>query len=297
VGVIIIYPFIVNGWYERAVFSVSGLLGDMSVERLVANSHSLFNILWSLFWVWQIPLFSRIIKSLLKGEEKTCLQGTAYLDRRLLQTPSLAVDAVRKELYRMATVAHEMLDSQIKNIAGDLPYSEAKRVWELENLVNEVQRKTLTYLRDIHGENISDEMSQAVSALMQSVDDIERWGDHATNLFEISEFIFENNVRVNEGTKWIIKELYSLVNQNIMQAINTFNLFEYPDQIMKKAVSIEQQIDQNVKDYRSHRSETYISGETEVESALVFTDIIMNLERVADHAFNIIQLNTSSFSS
>ena len=82
-----------------------------------------------------------------------------------------------------------------------------------------------------------------------------------------------------------------------MQAINTFNLFEYPDQIMKKAVSIEQQIDQNVKDYRSHRSETYISGETEVESALVFTDIIMNLERVADHAFNIIQLNTSSFSS
>jgi len=225
------------------------------------------------------------------------LQGTAYLDRRLLQTPSLAVDAVRKELYRMATVAHEMLDSQIKNIAGDLPYSEAKRVWELENLVNEVQRKTLTYLRDIHGENISDEMSQAVSALMQSVDDIERWGDHATNLFEISEFIFENNVRVNEGTKWIIKELYSLVNQNIMQAINTFNLFEYPDQIMKKAVSIEQQIDQNVKDYRSHRSETYISGETEVESALVFTDIIMNLERVADHAFNIIQLNTSSFSS
>jgi phosphate:Na+ symporter len=297
VGVIIIYPFIVNGWYERAVFSASGLFGDLSVERLVANSHTLFNLLWSLFWVWQIPLFSRIVKNLLKGEEKTCLQGTAYLDRRLLQTPSLAVDAVKKELYRMATVAHEMLDSQIKNIAGDLPYSEAKRVWELENLVNEVQRKTLTYLRDIHGDNISDEMSQTVSSLMQSVDDIERWGDHATNLFEISEFIYENNVRVNEGTKWIIKELYSLVNQNIMFAINTFNLFEYPDQIMQKAVSIEQQIDQNVKDYRSHRSETYISGETEVESALVFTDIIMNLERVADHAFNIIQLNTSSFSN
>jgi phosphate:Na+ symporter len=290
VGVICVYPLIVNGWYEKAVLALSIFLGDASIERLVANSHSLFNVLWSLFWVWQVPMFSRIVKSLLKGEEKLCLQGTAFLDRRLLNTPSLAVDAVRKELFRMSSIAHEMLDSQIQNISGELPWTEAKRVWELEAVVNEIQKETLTFLRDLHGENTSEDIAQSILALIQSVDDVERWGDHATNLFEIAEFIFENNVRVNEGTIWIIKELYALVSQNILLAINTFNGNECNETILNKAATIEKQIDLNVKNYRGHRSETYISGETEVDSALVFTDIIMNLERVADHAFNIIQL-------
>ncbi len=288
-GVVIIYPFIANGWYEQAVYAFSRITGDTSIERLVANSHSLFNVLWSLFWVWQTPLFSRIVKGLFKGEEKPCLQRATHLDDRLLQTPVLAVDAVRKDLIHMAKVAYEMIESQIKNISRELPYSEAKRVWELESIVNEIQHETLIYLRDIRGEHVTEEVSQMVSILIQTVDDIERWGDHATNLFEVAEFIYENNIKINQGTINIIKELFGLVSQNMLLAVEALNQTPCSEDILKKAIAIEQQIDESVKSYRSHRSETYISQETEVESTVVFTDILSNLERVADHAFNMIQ--------
>jgi len=70
IGVILIYPFLVTGIYQNAVISISQVFDDVSLPRLIANSHTLFNVVWALFWAFQVNNFAKLVKWLVKGEEK-----------------------------------------------------------------------------------------------------------------------------------------------------------------------------------------------------------------------------------
>jgi phosphate:Na+ symporter len=134
--------------------------------------------------------------------------------------------------------------------------------------------------------------------LLQNVDDIERWGDHGTNLYEIAEFIYENNVKMKSNLTFDIKKIFDLVQDNLKRAINLFNNNDddyntIKSTILKEAIEVEEKLDSMVKKYRKDSCSYYIKGESEINIAVIFTDIITNLERVADHAFNIIVSHTN----
>jgi phosphate:Na+ symporter len=288
-GVLLLYPIIKNGLYEKFVIYISSFIPNVSVERMVANSHTIFNIIWSVFWLFLTFQFASIVKSILRGKEKIPLNKIEFLDKRFLSTPSLALDACKKELQRMSNIAFEMIDTQINVITGKLPFKEAKNVLDLENLVNEVHKETLKFLRDLYEVYLTDEESELAMILLQNVDDIERWGDHATNLYEVAEFIFENNVKMNTNLSADVSKIYNLVQDNLQRAISLFgNIEENKAQVLEKAIEVEEELDLMVKKYRKESCSYYIKGESEINIAVIFTDIITNLERAADHAFNII---------
>jgi len=288
VGVMLLYPFI--PYFTDGVVWLSKALNMTSEARIVANSHTVFNVLWSFFWLWQVKLFANIIKGLLKTKEKEIHMGTQFLDARLLGTPSLALDACKKEIKRMATIAEEMLEIEIQAITGKIHYAESKKVYDLENLVNEVQRETLKYLRSMYEVQLTEDESKRSLILMQVVDDIERWGDHATNLYEFSEYIYENNVKMTPTINQKIEDLFVQVKENLDRAIFIMDNYELGPKLLEEATKTENVIDGLVKETRSDHCLFYVKGETDVNTAVVFTDIIINLERVADHAYNIIEL-------
>jgi phosphate:Na+ symporter len=55
-GLILFYPF---------VDLVKTISGEASIERTIANAHMLFNIMGVLVFVWTIPLFEKLLNSLL----------------------------------------------------------------------------------------------------------------------------------------------------------------------------------------------------------------------------------------
>ncbi|MDD4663695.1 MAG: Na/Pi cotransporter family protein [Caldisericia bacterium] len=288
VGVMLIYPFI--PLFTNGIIWISEALNMTSAARIVANSHTVFNVVWSVFWLWQVKLFAKIIKGLLKTKEKEFHMGTQFLDSRLIPTPSLALDACKSEIKRMAVIAKEMLELEISAITGKIHYSESKKLYDLENLVNEIQRETLKYLRSLYEVQLTEDESKRSLVLMQVVDDIERWGDHATNLYEFSEYIYENNVKMTSMINEKIEDLFTLVNENLQRAIFIMDNYEQGPSLLAEGTKIEEKIDILVKEIRSDHCLFYIKGETEINTAVVFTDIIINLERAADHAYNIIEL-------
>ena len=288
IGVMLLYPFL--PYFIQGVESLSNALHMYDIARIVANSHTVFNVLWSFLWLWQVKLFAKVVRSLLKTKEKEMHMGTQFLDARLLNTPSLALDACKSEIKRMASVAKEMLEIEIQAITGKIHYAESKKVYDLENLVNEVQRETLKYLRSMYEVQLTEDESKRSLILMQVVDDIERWGDHATNLYEFSEYIYENNVKMTPSINQKIEDLFVHVKENVDRAIFIMDNYDHGASLLEEATKTENVIDGLVKETRSDHCLFYVKGETDVNTAVVFTDIIINLERVADHAYNIIEL-------
>ena len=301
-GVIVIYFFIANGMYEELVVKATDLFtgGNYSIERLVANSHTVFNVAWSLFWCWQVKVFTKLIKVLIPGETKDFV-SKSHLDNRLIATPSIALDACRKELSRMASIGITMIESQVETILKKKPFKEAKEVWELEKVVNEINRGMIIYLKNMYTINLTELESKMVMNYMHVSSDLERWGDHATNLFEVAEHMFENQTHLAEGNVENLEILFQLVHKNLKVATEILSKSQESfsqsdlDEIYRKSRIREKEVDRLSEEIKENNVRIYIksnSNEINIDNAVVVNDIIINLERVADHSYNIIKYFT-----
>ncbi|WP_018963434.1 Na/Pi cotransporter family protein [Coprothermobacter platensis] len=286
IGVLLIYPFVVSGWFQSLVVYVSRLLGDASLPRLIANSHTIFNIIWSVFWAFQVNNFAAIVKWLVRGEEKVYSKPN-YLSEKLLSAPSLALDALRSTLKYMAEVSSSMLTSVFEMIMGEEKYN-SEDIWNMENLVDDMQRECLEYSNKLSQSPLSEDDVAYLSAIVHSVDDVERWGDHATNLLEFAEFVHENNVKFSPKGQESLKELFGLVKANLDRALQVID-DGFSENLLEMTTLTEEQIDQLVKELRNERTERLIQGELSVQAAIIYVDILTNLERVADHTLNVVQ--------
>ncbi|NPV89013.1 Na/Pi cotransporter family protein [Coprothermobacteraceae bacterium] len=286
VGVLLIYPFVTTGLYEKWVLSVSSLTGDTSMPRLVANSHTLFNVIWSLFWVWQTQNFAKLVRWLVRGEEKVYAKPN-YLDSRLLSTPTLALDALRSTLRYMAEVGRDMLEQVYEMILKERKLN-AQEIWNMENLVDELHRDALHFASMLSEGHLTDEEAELLTALIQSLDDVERWGDHATNLLEFAEYINEHDVEFTPRGVESLRTGFGLVKSNVERAIAVVK-DGFMESILELTVATEQQIDDFIRQIRQERTERVLQGKASVDGAIVYVDILTNIERVADHALNVIQ--------
>lgn len=72
VGLIVFDPFL---------HFVKKVSGHATMERTIANSHMLFNIMGVLIFVWTIPLFEKILNSLLPDKpSKMATEATKTID-------------------------------------------------------------------------------------------------------------------------------------------------------------------------------------------------------------------------
>ena len=286
IGVLLIYPFVVNGWFENLVMYVSQFLGDTSLPRLIANSHTIFNVIWSIFWAFQVKNFAAIVKWLVRGEEKVYTKPD-YLNDKLLSAPSLALDALRNTLKYMAEVSANMLTYVFEMILKEERYN-SEEIWNMENLVDDLYSEGLQYANKLAQAPLSEEDVAHLAAIVHSMDDVERWGDHATNLMEFAEFVYENDVHFSPKGQESLKQLFGLVKANLDRAQQVIDN-GFSENILELTVLTEEQIDALVKELRNERTERLIQGEVSVSAAVIYVDILTNLERVADHCLNVVQ--------
>ncbi len=86
------------------------------IQRQIANAHTLFNIVNVLI---QLPFAGLLVKAanwlVPGGDEKEIFEtGLKYLDLRIIETPSIALGQVTKEVFRMGKIVEENLVTSSK---------------------------------------------------------------------------------------------------------------------------------------------------------------------------------------
>ncbi|HOR42600.1 MAG TPA: Na/Pi cotransporter family protein, partial [Atribacterota bacterium] len=106
VGVVIFYIFLKQ-------FTFLASLTGNTVPRQVANAHTIFNVADTLIQLPFLPKIAKILTLLVPGEEHIIKKGTLYLEKRLINTPSIAMGQVTKELVRMGDISLVMLKNAL----------------------------------------------------------------------------------------------------------------------------------------------------------------------------------------
>jgi len=148
------------------------------VPRQIANAHTVFNLANTLVFIWITPLFAKLAVFLVPDkpiEEKVIIKPK-YLNKELLEVPTVALENVRFEIGRMGEITSDMLTTlwmafQTRN--RDM----VDEVIKMDDKVDVLSELILQYISEIQQEKLSDENSHMLQSLMSATINIESLAD------------------------------------------------------------------------------------------------------------------------
>jgi phosphate:Na+ symporter len=277
-GTIIMFPFL----------KPFASLVELTATRLphqVANAHTIFNVIMTLIALVLINPFEKLVVRLLPSKEKEAeTRIVQFIDERVLATPSVALSQATQELYRMGHIAYEMVDD-CRTALFENRMSLLETVLGNEELVNSMQKEITGYLTKITEHDLSEAQGTRVMALMHAVNDIERVGDHATNLVELIQIKDDKRLKINNGTQDDLQAEFAHVLATLDEAMSA--LRDYDVDRARHVKAMEDRCDIMTKDCMSRNIARLNARELDPQVGVVVVDLFTNLERISDHSDNI----------
>ena len=189
-----------------------------------------------------------------------------------------------KEINEMGILAYENTRLSI-NAAMYGDYEDIQKVYENEKKINKYEKSIASYLVKINNLSLNDLQHKTVKNLLYTINDLERVGDHAKNIAEFAETMKNDNLKFSDK---VISELERM-NEKVLQSLNASLEARKSGNtdLIKDVLKYEDEVDLIEQDIRERYISRLLDEECNIESGVLFMDIIGNLERVSDHAFNI----------
>ncbi|MDN9276592.1 Na/Pi cotransporter family protein [Clostridioides difficile] len=275
---------------NKPVVSMVTSWDPSNVARQIANTHTLFNIISVLIL---LPFTNLIIKLAIKlvpdragdiDEDET--KTIKYIDDRMIETPSIALANTIKEALRMGEKAKESLNASMEALV-EHSTEKIDKTYRRERLINDLQKAILNYLLKISKAPLDDDSREVVDTLFNTVNDIERIGDHAKNIAELSQVAIDSNISFSEEGQSELDVMYNRVVSAYTYALESMRTDNVD--LACKVIKIEEQVDIMEKSCRANHMYRLNNNLCSIENGVIYLDVISNLERISDHAVNIAQ--------
>ena len=252
--------------------------------------HTVFNVGTTIILM---PFSGYIIKFAMKVnglkavETKSDEAELVHLDKRMMSTPSVAVEGAKLETIRMGRIARENLSLALSTLS-DHDEEKMADVKQREFVIDKLCDNISKYLIDLCMLHLSDKDNEMVTSLLNTVSDMERVGDHAENIVELAEEMMQEGISFSDTA---LEELNEMSTTTLGAYDNAVKALELDDiTYAVKTSFLEDQVDAMEKKLRAGHIERLSNAECSVNAGIHFIDLLGNLERVSDHAMNIAQV-------
>ena len=209
---------------------------------------------------------------------------TMLLDDRILNTPSLAIQAVSNHVVRLGKICSENIKRSLDAVMYN-KYELIDVVLDTEKHIDDHVSNLSDFLVKLSNDGLTDRQSQQIKDLMYTVIDLERIGDHAENLAELAGKLKDGNMTFSEVGVEDLKHMREAVEGAVDSAVTareTGNM-----DMVRRSFRYEDEVDSLEEEIRDKHIERLSRQECNSETGVIFLNILTNLERVSDHAINI----------
>lgn len=270
------------GFYSLNAIIKFSFINDSVNAFNIAVVHTLFNLIATAV---MLP-FTKLLEKLACLTVKDDVEDEEFqmLDDRLLGTPSVAVYHCKTIADKMALLAKSTLFDAIESLDNYSPQL-VESIIENEDKIDVYEDKLGTYLVRLSSKDLSKEDSNQTSKLLHCIGDFERIGDHALNIKETADEINSKNIVFSDDAMAEIRVISSALREILDMSMEVF--INNDVELATKVEPLEQVIDLLKASLKTKHIERLQKGGCTTEMGFVFSDIITNYERVADHCSNI----------
>ncbi len=248
----------------------------------VAVIHTAFNLLCTAALFPAAGLLERAVLRLLPGED----EAPAEPDPRLLAAPAAALERCRELTLEMADLARDNLHRGIQALTEVHPDS-ARELRRQEERIDGLEDALGTFLVRLGGRTLTRRDSARAAELLMLMGDLERLGDHAMNLLESGEELRDRKIELPPEDRRQLRVLTEAVEEIADLALAAFRREDAA--ALGQVEALEQVIDDLRQRLRARRIRETQPGEGAMELSFVWSDVLTDLERAADHCCNIME--------
>lgn len=248
----------------------------------IAVVHSVFNVATTVVLFPFAKLLEKLARKTVKDKKAT--GKSAFIDDRLLNSPTLAVSESRNYTVKMGQTA---IDALLKSISLVEKFDRkvVDEIIEKEKELDDYEDKLGTFLVKISSHDLTDSDSNTVATLLHAIGDFERIGDHAVNIAKAAQEISDKEISFSENAT---EELRTATNA--IKEILELTEKAFADNSIDLALEVEpleQVIDDILAEIKSRHIARLTGGKCTIELGFVLSDLLTNYERVSDHCSNI----------
>lgn len=257
----------------------------------IAVIHTAFNIITTAYLLPLRKVLEKLAYATIKldDDEKRIMDNRsgnefALLDDRFLEAPSLAVEHCKQVINKMADISRESLFISMSLIGG-YDEEQALRVGELETRADKYEDALGTYIMKISTKNIKKEDSEMLNVMLHCIGDFERISDYACNLCDSARELQQKNMQFSPKAETELDILSSAVREAVDISFDAFKSNNKNE--ADKVEPLEELIDTLAVELKARHIRRLREGKCTIELGFAHSDILNNLERVADHCSNI----------
>jgi phosphate:Na+ symporter len=268
---------------------LSGITGGGPLFAYLARVHTIAGLLTAVSATVLSSLVSRIIGAADDhGGNGAIPQPCAgYLDDRILNTPTLAIEQARKEIVRMMSVATFMF-ADTREILFDYDARRAETIRQHEQVLDSLNFEITSFLAKLAHSTINSEISFEIPVLLQTVTDLEHIGDRCEEILECIVARKEGAIIFSDDAMDDLKRLTVVVGSCLSSVEELFRNGTQPNSAeLHEIKTVARMTFDEVK--RTH-FERISSGTCPPRAAMMFIELNAAFVRIAELCWNIMSV-------
>lgn len=255
-------------------------------SRQIANANTIFNLVTVIVLLPCAKYLVRMSEWIIRGKDKKEAAELHYIDESGYQSGTVLIGQIDQEVGRMNALVRDNLEASTKAYFAEKVLSN-EAFDENESTVDFLNKEITATLIRTSEMGLSAKEAIHVGNLYHIVTDLERIGDHAENMLGYANQLKENKQKFSGKA---LKELKNLCDSVYRIYDLACAYFTEPDRELYEVIyNLEADIDEMVDKMRNSNIKRLAKMKCEANQGLFYSEILVDLERVADHCLNIAQ--------
>lgn len=258
------------------------------ISRQIANAHTTFNVACTLIWLPLIPVMVKIVKFIIRGEDKKNSEGfvAKYLDDKAMSQPAAAIYMAAKEISRLSAHAGKMIEAmknaiEKRNITDirDKYVDEHDKVKELQDIIVDFITKLIS------SGNLTEKQAEQAAGLMVVSNNIERIADRCDEVDGLYKKILDNGQLLSDAAITDLTACMDMTEKFFSESMNAIITgdSETPDKVAADKKKIRKLQRQAGKAHLARvKKNTCVRSLTADYSSLLYS-----MDRMADNCISI----------
>lgn len=289
IGLVIVMALL-GIWGDGIMAAIHGLTAstaDASIRagRDVANINTIIKIFQVLILFPFSKLLIKLTYILVPGEdEEVHGMELKFIGKHTIFNLTTALPQAVSEVERMGTMAVNNLNRSMDALLNKNDKA-LEEVYKKEKVIDYLNTEISNYLVKINQLSLPIQDRKQLGAMFHVVNDIERIGDHAENIADFAKTTMTANLKFSKKAQNELKEMHEKVIVLLRYSISMF--VSGDETHANDILQLEDEIDKMEKKLQKKHIHRLANNKCEPHAAMIFTDLLSNLERVADHGTNI----------
>lgn len=273
---------------------------DVMDKSSIAIVHTIFNVFTTLVLLPFTKLLEKIACLVIKDGDKTekrdANKQPVVLDERLFEAPAIAISQAKRVADKMSRLSQSGLNNAL-TLLTDYDKQKVESIQKDESTVDKYEDLLGTYLVKLSQKDLNISDSHEISMLLHAIGDFERISDHSVNILEVCEEIRSKKIVFSDDALEEIKTMRLALNEILNLTITAF--VNEDIEAAKSVEPLEQVVDELKRSMKENHIMRLQDNKCTIETGFIYSDLITNCERVADHCSNIavcmIRINEDKF--